>query len=320
MTAAIASTAFARSTLAGLALPQKQLQPKFFYDRRGSELFEQITELDAYYPARTELGVLEAAAAEIAAEIGPGAVLAEPGAGALVKARIVLAALDRPAAFAPGDISVDHLKDAAAGLAAEFPDLVIAPFKVDFDSDFELPAEVAALGPATVFFPGSTIGNFEPPAAAGLLRRFAAVGDAGKLLIGVDLKKDAARLERAYDDPEGVTAAFNMNILARANRELGADFDLSGFRHMARYDAEKGRVEMHLESLRAQSVDILGRRFDFREGETIHTENSYKYTVEEFAEVAAGAGWRPVRVWTDPERLFSVQLYARPAETPPSTI
>ncbi|MEQ9124125.1 MAG: L-histidine N(alpha)-methyltransferase [Alphaproteobacteria bacterium] len=320
MTAAVTSSAFARSVLEGLSRPQKRLEPKFFYDRRGSELFEEITRLEAYYPTRTERAILDDNAAAMAARIGPGAVVAEPGAGALVKARVLLGALDRPAAFAPGDISVDHLRDAAAALAADFPGLAIRPFKLDFDRDFDLPADVAAMGPVVVFFPGSTVGNFEPPAAADLLRRFAAIGDARLLLIGVDLKKDEDRLVRAYDDPEGVTAAFNLNVLARANQELGADFDLDTFRHFARYDRELGRIEMHLESRRAQRVEILGRSFDFAAGETIHTENSYKYSIPEFQALAGVAGWRPLDVWTDAERLFSVQLYARPAETPPSTM
>jgi len=320
MSIAVAATPFAKSLLAGLAKPQKSLEPKFFYDRRGSELFEEITALDAYYPTRTEIGILERSASEIARAIGPGAVLAEPGAGALRKARIVLSALERPAAFAPGDISADHLKDAAAELAGDFPGLAIWPFKVDFDGPFDLPAEAAALGPVTVFFPGSTIGNFEPKAATALLRRFAGLANARKLLVGVDLKKDHNRLVRAYDDPEGVTAAFNLNLLVRANRELGADLDLDAFAHVARYDATQGRIEMHLESRRAQEVTVLGRRFAFRAGETIHTENSYKYDIAEFEAVAGSAGWTPDACWTDAERLFSVQLYTRPAETPPSTM
>lgn len=311
MSGAVAASPFAQSVLAGLAMPEKRLEPKFFYDDVGSALFEDITALDAYYPTRTEIGILEAAAPEIAALIGAGAMVTEPGAGALRKAGILLAALERPAAFAPGDISVEHLRQAAVGLAEQFPELRIAPFRLDFDKSFDPPADVTALGPVTVFFPGSTIGNFEPTAATGLLRRFAAVRNAAFLLIGVDLKKDVDRLVRAYDDPEGVTAAFNLNILARANRELGADFDLSGFRHVARYDAGLGRIEMRLESLRDQSVALLGRRFDFRRGETIHTENSYKYSVPEFQALAASAGWASVQAWTDAEALFSVQLFRR---------
>ncbi len=304
-------SSFGRSMLQGLARPRKGLEPKFFYDDRGSELFEQITELEAYYPTRTELGILEDCAPAIAREIGPGAVVAEPGAGALKKAGILLRALERPAAFAPGDISVDHLKAAAADLQAEFPDLPIRPFAVDFDRPFDLPAETASLGPVSVFFPGSTIGNFEPPAARDLLARFAGIGDARTLVLGADLQKDPDILVRAYDDPEGVTAAFNMNILARANRELGADFDLDAFRHVARYDADLGRIEMHLESLKDQSVTVLGRRVDFAAGETIHTENSYKYSVAGMQDLAREAGWTPTEVWTDSGRLFSVHLFRR---------
>lgn len=304
-------SAFGRSLLAGLAQTPKRLEPKYFYDARGSELFEAITRLDAYYPTRTELGILKSAAGDIARRIGPGAVVAEPGAGALVKAGLLLEALDRPAGFAPGDISADHLKSAAAALSRRFPGLPVRPFAVDFDRDFELPADIAALGPTTVFFPGSTIGNFDPAGAQDLLRRFAGIGDARWLVIGVDLKKDADRLVRAYDDEEGVTAAFNLNVLARANSELGADFDLEAFRHVALYDADEGRIEMHLESLTAQTATALGRRFDFRAGERIHTENSYKYAVAEFQALAAESGWAAVDVWTDAEDLFSVQLFRR---------
>lgn len=310
MSRPLPETPFARSLLAGLAEAQKRLEPKFFYDDRGSALFEQITELDAYYPTRTEIGILNAAAADIARRLGPGVVLVEPGGGALQKVGILIDALERPAVFAPGDISIAHLEAAAADIAARFPGLRVAPFKLDFDQPFTLPPAARAAGPVAVFFPGSTVGNFDPDGAIGLLRRFRAIEGAAHLLIGVDLKKEPGRLVRAYDDPEGVTAAFNLNLLARANRELGADFDLEAFRHKAVYDAVQGRIEMHLESLKAQTVTVLGRAFAFRPGETIHTENSYKYAVHEFQALAATAGWRAVEVWTDAENLFSVQLFA----------
>jgi dimethylhistidine N-methyltransferase len=293
----------------GLRATQKRLEPKFFYDETGSALFDEITRLDAYYPTRTEIGILQGAASEISAVIGPGAVVLEPGAGSAAKASLLLDALENPAAFAPGDISIYHLIEASAGLQASYPNLPIRPFALDFDHAFDPPAEIAALGPVTVFFPGSTIGNFEPPRAISLLERFAGVTNAHYLLIGVDLKKDHDRLVQAYDDPEGVTARFNLNLLVRANRELGADFDLSAFAHQAVYNADDGRIEMHLKALSDQTVTVGTEQFAFLAGETIHTENSYKYTVAEFQALAAKAGWRAHKVWTDDAALFSVQLF-----------
>lgn len=305
----MSNLAFQQSLLAGLTAPQKRLEPKFFYDEAGSALFDEITALEAYYPTRTEISILQDAAPEIAAAIGSGAVILEPGAGSAAKVGLLLDALDAPAAFAPGDISIEHLTGAVAGLRTEYPNLPIRPFALDFDHPFDLPAEIAALGPVTVFFPGSTIGNFEPERAIGLLKRFAGIANARQLLIGVDLKKDHDRLVRAYDDLEGVTAQFNMNLLARANHELGANFDLSGFEHLALYNAKDGRIEMHLRSLREQIVSVAGVQFSFSVGETIHTENSYKYSVPEFQALAAKAGWTTPKVWTDAEDLFSVQLF-----------
>ena len=305
----MSSSTFLQSLIAGLNAPQKRLEPKFFYDDAGSALFDEITELEAYYPTRTEISILQAAAPEIAAAIGAGAVVLEPGAGSAAKVSLLLDALEAPAAFAPGDISIDHLTEAAAALQSRYPDLPIRPFALDFDHPFDLPAEIAALGPVTVFFPGSTIGNFEPARAIGLLQRFAEIANAQHLLIGVDMKKDHDRLVRAYDDPEGVTAHFNLNLLVRANGELGADFDVSAFEHLALYNEKDGRIEMHLKSLCAQTVSVAGERFSFTEGETIHTENSYKYAIPEFQALEAKAGWNARQVWTDPESLFSVQLF-----------
>lgn len=302
---------FATSLLEGLARPAKQLEPKFFYDDAGSALFERITDLDAYYPTRTEIGILEAKARDIASAFPPDAVLVEPGAGALQKASFILGAMERPGAFAPGDISIDHLREAAEGLKQRFPELDIAPFALDFDRPFTLPPQVRNRGPVVVFFPGSTIGNFSPEGARSLLERFAEIEGAEWLVIGVDLKKDHDRLVRAYDDPEGVTAAFNLNLLRRANSELGADFDVGAFKHVALYNEPEGRIEMHLESLRAQSVSVLGRQFAFAPGERIHTENSYKYDVDEFQALAADAGWTDGACWTDEERLFSVHRFRR---------
>lgn len=300
---------FLESLKQGLRAPQKRLEPKFFYDDAGSALFDEITELEAYYPTRTEISILRAAAPEIAGAIGPGAVVVEPGAGSAAKVSLLLDVLDTPAAFAPGDISIDHLTEAANALQDQYPELPIRPFALDFDHAFDLPQEIASLGPVTVFFPGSTIGNFEPTRAVDLLARFAGILNAQKLLIGVDLKKDHDRLVHAYDDSEGVTARFNLNLLVRANHELGANFDLSGFEHMVLYNAEDGRIEMHLTSLSAQEVMVAGETFSFAAGETIHTENSYKYAIPEFQALAAKAGWESQKVWTDGEDLFSVQLF-----------
>jgi dimethylhistidine N-methyltransferase len=300
--------AFRDDVLRGLAGPRKHLPCKYFYDAEGSRLFDAICELEEYYPTRTEIGLLKRHGAEMAALIGPGATLIEFGCGSLVKTRLLLDALTAPRVLVPIDISRDHLLRGAAALDADYPGLAVLPVVADFARSVPLPAAaLAAGGRRAVFFPGSTVGNFDPPAVAEFLGRVAAmVGTGGGLLIGVDLKKDAATLVRAYDDAAGVTAAFNLNILARINRELAGDFDLDGFRHRALYDAERGRIEMHLESRRDQTATVLGRPFRFAAGETIHTENSYKYRVEEFAALAAGRGFAVERAWLDDERLFSL--------------
>ena len=304
-------TSFAKALLTGLTKRQKSLEPKFFYDAEGSRLFEEITQLEAYYPTRTELGILEAKAGEMAAFLGSGTVLVEPGAGAPTKAQKLLAAMNEPLAYAPGDISLDYLEEATRPLRTEFPQLTITPFQLDFDNEIALPEAVSALGSVAIFFPGSTIGNFSPEGARGLLRRFWNIENSQSLLIGVDLKKDKAKLERAYDDPEGVTAAFNLNLLARANRELLTDFDLSSFRHFARYDETLGRVEMHLESMCNQTVNVLGEPIHFVEGESIHTENSYKFKIADFQKMAVESGWSPVHVWTDPNHLFAELAFSK---------
>ncbi len=300
--------AFRRDVLAGLALPQKAIPAKYFYDNRGSELFEAITRLPEYYPTRTEIGILEANARAIADLIGPGAVLIEFGAGASRKARILLDALEAPAAFMPIDISGEHLREAAARLALDYPGLDVVPVTADYTRRFALPLNGArATAKRVVFFPGSTIGNFAPEEARVFLRRTAdLLGSGGALIVGVDLKKDPRVLHAAYNDARGVTAAFNLNLLERINHELGGGFDLSAFRHEARWVAAQGRVEMHLVSRENQTVRIGDRVFSFVAGETIHTENSHKFTVEEFQALAAAQGFRPVRVWTDPQALFSV--------------
>ncbi len=307
-----ASTAtFRAEVLAGLAAPQKTLPCKYLYDRRGSLLFDLITELDEYYPTRTEAGILAARAGEIAAIAGPGASLVEFGSGSSVKTRALLDALDRAAAYVPIDISRGHLLDAAGRIAADYPGLAVVPVAADYTRALDLDGAIPA-GPRLGFFPGSTIGNFARREAVDFLARAAAaLGPGAGLVIGVDLKKPLDILVPAYDDALGVTGAFNLNLLARINRELDADFDLRAFTHEARYNAAAGRIEMHLVAREPQTVTITGpgagASFDFAAGETIHTENSHKFGVAEFGALAAEAGWRVVEVWTDGAELFSVQ-------------
>lgn len=290
----------------GLSQEQKQLPCKFFYDAEGSKLFDAICELDEYYPTRTELALLESHSGEIAELIGPGAELIEFGCGSLQKIRVLLSAVKDPAAFVPIDISREHLVQSAKDLAEEFPALTLRPVVADYTQPLDLPT-MESVPKRVGFFPGSTIGNFTRPEAVRFLKVVAdIVGRGGELLIGVDLKKDEATLNAAYNDQEGVTAAFNLNILERINRELGGDFDVDAFRHHAFYTKERGRIEMHIESLKDQTVRINGSSFDFEPGETIHTENSHKYGVEEFLIYAGEAGFDPVQTWTDPNNLFSI--------------
>src|SRR5262252_11029127 len=291
---------FARDVIAGLSARPKWLWAKHFYDDRGSELFEQITTLPEYYPTRTELGILEKRAAEIARFIPTGAALIEFGSGSTVKARILLRAA-AVGAYVPVDISAGFLNSEAARLRRDLPHLRIVPVAADFTKPFELPAAIRSRA-RVGFFPGSTIGNFEPSQAAEFLRHAARLLGAGAhFIVGIDLVKDERVLEAAYDDAAGVTAAFNLNLLRRINRELGADFDLDRFRHKALYNRAQHRIEMHLESLAAQNVVLCDRTIAFAAGETIHTESSYKYTVESFQMLAAQAGWSPAAVWTDPK-------------------
>ncbi len=296
---------FREAVLAGLAARPKALEPKFFYDERGSQLFDAITELDEYYPTRAETALLESHAEAIAAFVGKDASLVEFGSGSSVKTRILLAALPDLACYVPIDISGEHLQAAAERLAADFA-LPIVPLHADYTSAFTLPPAVPAQR-RVGFFPGSTIGNFAPGAAAAFLRQARdLLGADARFLVGADLQKDEKRLVAAYDDAEGVTAAFNLNLLRRINRELEGDFDLAAFRHEARYNRAEARIEMHLVSLKAQQVRVAGRRFDFAAGESIHTENSYKYTSESFAALARAGGWRPAAEWRDPDGLFSL--------------
>jgi dimethylhistidine N-methyltransferase len=296
---------FAQAVFEGLSGTKKSLPCRFFYDAAGSTLFEKITELPEYYPTRSEIAILEAQAPSIAAHTPPGSVLIEFGSGSSRKTEIVLAALKSLAAYVPIDVSGDALAEAKERLHEKFPSLRVLPVVGDFRAALTLPSDLIRR-PRLGFFPGSTIGNFRPEEARALLTAMAvSLKNGGRLLIGIDLRKDVTRLEAAYDDATGVTAAFNLNILARANRELGANFDLAGFAHEAKFNATESRIEIHLVSLKAQEADILGRRFSFAEGEKIHTEYSYKYTIEAFQALAREAGWTPRQVWTDPEGLFS---------------
>lgn len=291
--------------LQGLASRPRRLAPKFFYDERGSKLFDAICELPEYYLTRTEMGILENCAADVARMAGPESALIELGSGASRKIRLLLETL-RPRHYLGIDISREFLRESAQRLARDYPWLEVQAVCADFMQDFELPAG-ANEGRKLAFFPGSTIGNFEPHEAVGFLQRVRRlVQPDGALLIGVDLKKDARILHAAYNDGAGLTAAFNLNLLQRLRAELGAEVNPNGFRHHAFHNAARGRVEMHLISRRAQEIRVRGRRFPFASGEGIHTENSYKYSVEEFHALARRAGLRPRQAWLDPARLFSV--------------
>jgi dimethylhistidine N-methyltransferase len=298
--------------LRGLALPHKNIPSLYFYDQRGSELFDAITELPEYYPTRTEISILETNGAEMAAAIGPGVRLIELGSGSALKTELLLARLEAPAAYVPVEISREHLLAAAGRIAADFPGLEVLPVNADFTEPFDLPEPKRATVRRNVaFFPGSTIGNFPRGMAADLLRAVRSdVGPGGAMLIGVDLEKDRALLEHAYNDAAGVTAEFNLNLLVRLNRELGADFDLGAFRHEAIWDEAAGRIEMRLISTSAQTVHVAGHDFAFAPGEILVTEYSHKYSLEGFRRLAEANGFTVARVWTDPAALFSVQLLA----------
>lgn len=296
---------FLTDVLAGLSRPHKGLPCKYFYDAAGSRLFDRITELEEYYPTRTELAIVRAHAAAMADRCGSHTLLIELGAGSLVKVRLLLDELDRPAGYVPVDVSGEYLRAAAKELGNGYPGLGIYPVVSDFAGPFEVPHVAAAR--RVVYFPGSTIGNFDPVEADALLRNIARLaGPGGSLLLGVDLRKDPAVLERAYNDTRGVTAAFNRNLLVRINRELGADFDPARFRHLAYYNIERSRIEMHLVSAMTQEVQVGDQVFVFRAGESIHTENSYKYDLAELDRRAAACGMRVDATWTDKDRYFSV--------------
>lgn len=302
---------FERDVVNGLTATPKRIPPKYFYDRRGSELYEKITALDAYYPTRTEIEILEANATDIRRLVGAGATLIEFGCGSSRKIRVLLAALERLKAYVPIDISRDFLFAEVRALAADFAEVPIVAVCGDYTRSLQLDSVLGGgdHGRKVVFFPGSTIGNLTPEERDRLLE-FAAlvVGPGGGLLIGVDLKKDPAVLERAYDDVDGVTAAFNRNVLHRINRQLGAAIPVENFRHRSHYNRNEGRVEMHLECRAATTVTVAGRSVSFDKGETIHTENSYKFGVKEFQSIADRAGFDAAACWLDREGLFSVHF------------
>lgn len=304
---------FLDEVVEGLSAPRKWLFPKYFYDERGSRLFEAICDLPEYYPTRTELGMLEKYGPELCRRVGRGSAIIEYGSGSGRKTELVLRAVE-PHAYVAIDISGEQLRSAVSGLAERFPSVSMVALCADYTRTLALETIEVLSGTRRIgFFPGSTIGNYPHAEALAFLRSACeSAGPGGAMIVGVDLVKDPAILHAAYNDAAGVTAAFNLNVLERINRELGADFDLDAFRHRAHYAAEEGRVEMHLVSQRAQTVSIAGRAFDFAAGETIHTESSYKYTVEGFQALAAEAGFEPEQCWVDDERLFSIHYLAVP--------
>jgi L-histidine Nalpha-methyltransferase len=305
-----ARAAFARDVVSGLTASRKTLRPKYFYDEEGSRLFEEITQVPEYYPTRTEIGILEKYGSDIAQLIPAGGALVEFGSGSSVKIRTILRALDKLEVYVPVDISADFLAGEAAELQNDFPRVRVLPVAADFTRPFALPA-AAQKRPRVGFFPGSTIGNFEPGEAENFLRHAARIlGNGAHFIVGVDLIKDSGVLHAAYNDAAGVTARFNLNLLARINRELGANFDLAAFEHCALFNDERRRIEMHLVSRARQRVSVCGRKIEFEVGETIHTECSYKYTLSSFGSLARRTGWTPVQSWTDERGYFSIHALA----------
>lgn len=303
------SDALTEEVLAGLRKRPKELSPVWFYDELGSFLFDSICELPEYYITRTEVQIMRQHSPEMAQHIGPDAALIELGSGTSLKTRLLLDHMDSPAAYVPVDIAREHLLNAAGLLAQDYPDLRIIPVCADFSQPFELPPHIASARKRVVYFPGSTLGNFERDQAQRLLTRMRRmVGMNGAVLIGIDLRKDPRVLERAYDDEAGVTAEFNRNALRHVNRELGADFDLDAFEHLAIWVEDQSRIEMHLVSTREQVVHLGGENVRIARGEHLRTEYCHKYTLESFDHIAATAGLAVSRVWLDSDRQFSVQL------------
>jgi len=304
------SSAFESDVLHGLRATPKRVPAKYFYDGAGSQLFERITELPEYYPTRCEMRILRDRGGEIAKLIAPGAALVEFGSGSSRKARVLLRAAPKLAAYVPVDICGEMIEQEAAELRPDFPGLKVLPVTADITHAFELPAEARAAPLRVGFFPGSTIGNFEPHEAAGFLRNAGRIlGADATLIVGADLIKPVEVLHAAYNDAAGITAKFNLNLLKRINRELGGTFKLDSFEHHAFYNRERHRIEMHLASLRRQKVKVAGEIIEFRAGETIHTENSYKYSIASLGALARGAGWRQAGVWTDERKYFSIQAF-----------
>lgn len=296
-----------QEVLQGLTESRKYLPSKLFYDEHGSQLFDQITELDEYYPTRTELEIMRQSASEMAAVLGRDCLLVEYGSGSSLKIRLLLDVLENPAAYVPIDISKEHLVKSALRLASEYPNLQILPVCADYTSHFELPKPKRKAQRKVIYFPGSTIGNLEPFTLARFLRDTARqVESGGGFLVGIDLKKDPEILHKAYNDAAGVTAEFNLNMLERLNRELQTNFRLDQFRHYAFYNPPESRIEMHILSLQEQQVQLGDTTINFKLGESIWTESSYKYNLTEFAQVAAKAGFKLQKSWTDPAQLFGV--------------
>ena len=303
---------FRAEILDGLTADPKYISPKFFYDERGSRLFEAITRLPEYYPTRTELAIMDEHIPEMASLVGPGACVIEFGSGSGLKTHKLLEGLESPVAYVPVEISREHLLASAEALAGDFAGLEVLPVCADFTQAFELPTPSRAPERNLVFFPGSTIGNFEDDDAVALLEvMHTEAGPGGALLIGVDLRKQRRVLERAYNDAAGVTAEFNLNLLKRINRELGADFDPDSFEHEAIWDDQNGRIEMRLNSQADQIVRVAGEEIPFSEGETVVTEYSHKYHPTEFSSLASQAGFRAARMWSDDEKLFSIHYLER---------
>ncbi len=304
----------AGEVLAGLNQQQKTLPCKYFYDATGSLLFDAICELPEYYLTRTELGIMETHLGAMAAALGERVMLVEPGSGSSVKTRLLLEHLTEPVAYVPVDISREHLVTAADRLNRQYPLLEVLPVCADFNQAFEVPLPVRAAARTAVYFPGSTLGNFPPREAVALLRHMRQLaGPGGALLVGIDLAKDKAILERAYDDTAGITARFNLNLLTRIDRELEADFDLARFHHQAVFNERESCIEMHLVSTTQQTVRVAGERFSFRPGEYILSERSYKHTPEGFAALVARAGLKIEQQWTDDRRYFCV-AYLTPTD------
>jgi dimethylhistidine N-methyltransferase len=296
----------------GLRQPEMMISPKYFYDERGSQLFDEITRLPEYYPTETELGIMQDNIDEIASLVGRQASLIEFGSGSSMKTRILLEHLDQLAAYVPVDISEDHLLQSARQIREEFPDLDVLPVVADFTQPFQLPTPRVMPVRNVVYFPGSTIGNFTNDAAQELLAvMHGEAGADGALLIGVDLQKDPAIIEAAYNDSAGVTAEFNLNMLRHLNREFGADFDVDAFTHSAEYNEDEGRIEIRLVSEQDQEFTVGNESFSIGKDEAILTEYSHKYTLDGFAAMAEAAGFRVARVWMDADRLFSVQYLVR---------